>query len=199
MIFHTKKKNVQSLTLKIDDIIIERVASIKIFGTNYSLDEHLTWKCHINKISNTISQCMGVLNRLKCFLPIQTTNILIYNSLVVAHLNFGLLIWGFKCEKFTKLQTKVIRILSLSKCNAHREPLFKQPKLLKIIDIFKLQKLKFYYKYKTINYQFICNHYHCTPTLKLMTMQLIFNIIFMKLKPIMLLLKTVYTLTYLRL
>ncbi len=28
------------------------------------------------------------------------------------------------------------------------EPLFKQLKLLKIIDIFKLQKLKFYYKYK---------------------------------------------------
>ncbi len=97
MIFHTKKKNVQSLTLKIDDIIIERVAEFIFLGL--TIDEHLTWKCHINKISNKISQCMGVLNRFKCFLPIETNNILIYNSLVVAHLNFGLLIWGFKCEK----------------------------------------------------------------------------------------------------
>ncbi len=83
---------------------------------------------------------MGVLNRLKRFLPIKT--------LVVSYLNFGLLIWGFKCEKITKLQKKVVRISSLSKYNAHTEPLFKQVKLLKIIDIFKLQELKFYYTYK---------------------------------------------------
>ncbi len=63
MIFHTKKKNVQSLTLKIDDIIIERVAEFNFLGL--TIDEHLTWKCHINKISNKISQCMGILNRLK--------------------------------------------------------------------------------------------------------------------------------------
>ncbi len=67
---------------------------------------------------------MGVLNRLKRFLLIET-KVLIYNSLVVSHLNFGLLIWGFKCEKITKLQKKVVRILSLSKYNAHTEPLFK--------------------------------------------------------------------------
>ncbi len=67
---------------------------------------------------------------------------------MISHLNFGLLIWGFKCEKITKLQKKFVRILSLSKYNAHTEPLFKQLKLLKIIDIFKLQELKIYYKYK---------------------------------------------------
>ncbi len=146
MIFHTKKKNVQSLILKIDDIIIERVAKFIFLGL--TIDKHLmTWKCHINKISNTISQCMGILNRLKRFLPIET-KILIYNSLVVSHLNCGLLIWGFKCEKITKLQKNIVRILSLSTYNAHTEPLFKQLKLLKIIDIFKLRELKFYYKYK---------------------------------------------------
>ncbi len=32
-----------------------------------NLDERLTWKCHINKISNKISQCMGTITRLKCF------------------------------------------------------------------------------------------------------------------------------------
>ncbi len=88
MIFHTKKNNVQSLTLKID-IIIERVAEYNFL--RLTIDEHLTWKCHINKISNKISQCMGILNRLKRFLPIETKS-LIYNSLVVSHLNFGLLI-----------------------------------------------------------------------------------------------------------
>jgi hypothetical protein len=145
LIFHKKMKNVPRLTLKIDNVIIERVAEFNFLGL--TLDEHLTWKCHINKISNKISQCMGILNRLKRFLPMQT-KVLIYNSLVLSHLNLGILIWGFKCEKLTKLQKKVIRILSLSKYNAHTEPLFKRLKLLKICDILKLQELKFYFKYK---------------------------------------------------
>ncbi len=59
MIFHTKQKIVQNLSLKIDDIIIERVAEFNFLGL--TLDEHLTWKCHLNKISNKISQCIDIL------------------------------------------------------------------------------------------------------------------------------------------
>ncbi len=39
-------------------------------------------------------------------------------------------------------------MLSLSKYNAHTDPIFKILKLLKVNDIFKLQELEFYYKYK---------------------------------------------------
>ncbi len=46
---------------------------------------------------------MGIINRLKRFLPIQT-EILIYNSLVLSHIHFGILLRGFKCEKVFKLQ-----------------------------------------------------------------------------------------------
>ncbi len=63
---------------------------------------------------------MGILNKLKRFLPIQT-KVLIYNSLVLSHLNFGILLWGFKCEKLFKLQKQIVRILSLSKYNAHTD------------------------------------------------------------------------------
>ncbi len=112
-----------------------------------ALDEHLTWKSYINKLSSKVAQCMGILNRLKHFLPTQT-KVLIYNSLVLPHLTFDILIWGFKCENVTKLWMRVIRILSLSKYNAHSEPLFKKHKLLTICDTLKLQELKFYYKYK---------------------------------------------------
>ncbi len=64
---------------------------------------------------------MGFLNRLKCFLPIQT-KIHLCNSLVLSH--FGMLLWGFKCENVFKLQNKIVRILSLSKYNAHKQMLF---------------------------------------------------------------------------
>ena len=70
------------------------------------------------------------------------------NSRVKPNTNFGILLWGFKCDKVFKLPKKIVRILSLSKYNAHTDPLFKILKLLKVNDIFKLQELKFYYKYK---------------------------------------------------
>ncbi len=88
MIFHTNKKKVQRLTLKIDNVNNEQVAEFNFLGL--ILDEHLTWKYHVNKISNKISQCMGILNRLKHFLPIQT-KVLIYLQ-VLSHLNFGILL-----------------------------------------------------------------------------------------------------------
>ncbi len=46
--------------------------------------------------------------------------------------------WGFIAKKVTKLQKKVLRILTVSKYNAHTEPLFKKLKLLKVNDILKL-------------------------------------------------------------
>ncbi len=42
MIFHTEKKNVQSLTLNIDNANIERVAELNFLGL--TLGEHLDWK-----------------------------------------------------------------------------------------------------------------------------------------------------------
>ncbi len=90
---------------------------------------------------------MGILNRLKRFLPIQT-KVLIYNSLVISNLNFGILLWSFKCDKVFKVQIKIVRILILSKYNAHTDDLFKQLKLLKVNNIIKLRELKSYYKYK---------------------------------------------------
>ncbi len=52
------------------------------------------------------------------------------------------------CERIVKLQKKIVRITSLSKYNAHTEPIFKLLKLLKVKDILKLHELKFYFKYK---------------------------------------------------
>ena len=116
---------------------------------------------------------IGILNKLKHFLPLKT-KILIYNSLIVSHLNFGILVWGYQCDRIMKLQKKVIRIISLSKYNAHTEPIFKKLNLLKVKDILKLQELKFYYKFKNnklpFNLQMLpmnCNtdiHDHATRT-----------------------------------
>ena len=110
------------------------------------MDEHLNWKSHVETISNKCSKTIGVLNKLKYFLPL-TVKLILYNSLILPHLNYGIMTWGYKCDRINKLQKKAIRIVSLSKYNAHTQPIFKRLHLLKVADILKIQELKFYYRF----------------------------------------------------
>ena len=145
MIFHKAQKKITPLQIKIEDTIIKQVSDFNFLGL--TINQHLNWKSHVDKISNKISRNIGILNKLKHVLPLNT-KIVIYNSLILSHINYGLLAWGYSCGRVIKLQKKAMRIISLSKYNAHTEPIFKQLRLLKVIDILKLQELKFYYKFK---------------------------------------------------
>ena len=144
MIFCTTNKRTPDLQLHIEGTPIERVYEFNFLGI--TLDDKLRWNKHIDKISNKISRNVGILNSMKHILPI-STKILIYNSLILSHINYGLLLWGYSCKRIEILQKKAVRIISLSKYNAHTEPIFKTLKLLKVSDLQKLQTLKLYYKY----------------------------------------------------
>ena len=47
-----------------------------------------------------------------------------------------------------KLQKRAIRIVANSKYNAHTEPLFKLYRILKLADVFTLQTMKVYHKFR---------------------------------------------------
>ena len=85
--------------------------------------------------------------KLKRFLPKQVLRIL-YNSLILPHLQYCILTWGFKSDRLFKLQKRAVRIITCSKYNAHAEPLLKALNLLKVEDIMKIKALKLYYRYK---------------------------------------------------
>ncbi len=85
MIFHTPQKKINPLQLKIDNLIIDRIKEFIILGL--TLNEHLNWKSHVDKIANKISRSMGILNKLKYVLPL-SAKLHIYNSLILSHLNF---------------------------------------------------------------------------------------------------------------
>ena len=145
MIFHKPQRKINPLLLTMNNTTIERVSNFDFLGI--VLNEHLNWKPHIDKISNKISRSIGILNKNKHFIPLQS-KLHIYSSLILSYLNFGILTWGYKCDRIVKLQKKAVRIISLKKYNAHSEPILKELKLLNVTDILKLQQLKFYYKYK---------------------------------------------------
>ena len=108
------------------------------------LDEGPTWKNHINLIKNKISKTIAVFYRLANIFP-EEILVTLYNSLIASHLNYGILAWGIAATRLEKLQKKAIRLITNIKYIAHTNPLFKRLQLLKIVDIFKLRVLKFYY------------------------------------------------------
>ena len=73
---------------------------------------------------------------------------MLYNSLILPHLQYSILCWGFKTSRLFKLQKRAMRIITCSKYNAHSDPIFKKLNLLKISDIYNISLLKFYYKFK---------------------------------------------------
>ena len=73
---------------------------------------------------------------------------LMYNSLILPHLNYGVTLWGQNMRRRIKLQKKAVRTMTKSKYNAHTSPLYKKENLLTINDIFKLKCLKFYYRHE---------------------------------------------------
>ena len=144
MIFHQPQKKFKIPVIKIKNTLIERVETFNFLGI--ILDTNLTWNSHIMKISNKISKSLGILNKLKRILPIDA-KLKIYNSIILSHINYGILLWGFKSSSLKTIQKKVIRTITCSKYNAHTDPLFKKLGLLKVEDIFKISKIKFYYRF----------------------------------------------------
>ena len=87
------------------------------------------------------------MNRLKRYLPCAILKT-IYVSLVQSKMNYALLAWGYNCGRLKKLQKKAIRIITNSKYLHHTTPLFKKLNLLKLEDMFKVNMLKWYYRYQ---------------------------------------------------
>ena len=145
MIFHVPRKETQTLTLKIDNTNIEQVDEFNFLGL--TLDANLTWKKHVNKIANNCSKTTGVLDKLKHVLPLYIKTLL-YNSLILSHINYCITVWGYKGSRILRIKKKAVRKITLHRYNSHTEPLFKTLQILKIDDQLKLQELTFFYKYR---------------------------------------------------
>ena len=142
---HTEPKK---LELKIDNINIEYVNFFNFLGL--TIDSNLTWENRTINMSNKCLRIIGTLNRIKYFLPlkIRLTGML-YNALILSHLNYCVTAWGYQCNRIIKLQKKAIRTVMIISYNAHSESFFqKNLKLLKIQDILTLQTLTIYHKFR---------------------------------------------------
>ena len=105
MIFHVPNKDIQYLTLKIDNVIIEKVDEFNFLGL--TMDTNLNWKKHSEKICNNCTKMIGILNRLKYvgLLPL-AIKMMLYNTLILPHINYCIMAWGYKGPRLLKIQKK---------------------------------------------------------------------------------------------
>ena len=143
----TSVKVQQDLSIVLDNTLLDRVKHTKFLGV--LIDENLTWKCHIDCVSKTLSRNIGIMNKLKHFIPDRILHTL-YCTFILPYLNYGILIWGNTCklylDKLTKLQKWAIRTISNSHYRSHTRPLFAKYNILNIEDMYSLELGVFMYK-----------------------------------------------------
>ena len=109
-----------------------------------TLDGSLSFKFHLTKIGNKISRVNSLLHKLKHIFPSYLLR-MIYNSLILPHMNYSLLAWGANCYSIELLQKKAVRVINFKSPLAHTEPILKGMDQLKLPDIYTCHLIKLYY------------------------------------------------------
>ena len=111
MVFHTTKKKIEYPDLNINGIAIEKINQFSFLGLY--INNNLTWDTHIKHISLKISKIIFTINRLKHIYPQHILHN-IYNTLILPHLNYCVIIWGLNCTPLYLLQKKAMRTITCS-------------------------------------------------------------------------------------
>jgi len=131
VIFRPYQKKINyNINIKIKDFNSQNCISlankdyVKYLGL--LLDSTLSWKHHINYISSKISKSVGLLAKLRHYIPRETLFSL-YWALVHPYLNYGLVAWGqaskSSLNKILVIQKRALRLIFFSNYNDSAIPL----------------------------------------------------------------------------
>ena len=141
-------RHVNPISLEINGIQLSQVNDVKFLGI--MMDDKLTWKKHIEHISNKIAKSIGIMYRLKPFVNKETL-LSLYYTLVYPYLTYCCIIWGNTCTTYLQplriLQKRVIRMLSNVRSKEHTAPLFNQLGILNIDKLYSFTVCQFMFKY----------------------------------------------------
>ena len=129
--------------VKLNNIDIEAVTSMKCLGL--IIDDKLSWKCHIDSICRTISRNIGIVNKVKFFLPTSSL-LMLYSTLILPYLNYGIIVWGNTYDSYLHrillLQKKTMRVIFVTL----PRDLILTFYLLKINDLYRYSLGQFMYQ-----------------------------------------------------
>lgn len=99
------------------------------------IDKGLNWRYHIDHITVKISRTVGMIAKLRHFVP-RHTLLQIYQSLIFPYISYGLTVWGSACKSYlTKilvLQKRALRFIFSAKRNEHAIPFFTDTNILPV-------------------------------------------------------------------
>ena len=146
MIFGNQRSE-NEVTLRIDNITIERVYEVKFLGV--LIDHKLSWKPHIHLVRRKMSKTIAILHRSKELLN-QNSLYLLYCSLVVPYMSYCVEVWENTYKSNVKpvftLQKRAIRIIKKADYREPTNALFINLYTLKFLDIVNLQTLLILFK-----------------------------------------------------
>ena len=110
MVFHTPQRRVNYPVLKLNNVNIERVSQFNFLGV--VINSTLKWDKHIAHISLKISRATGVIFRLRRIYPREIL-LTLYNTLILPHLSYCILVWGSKIKNNHPLLLLQKRLLEI--------------------------------------------------------------------------------------
>ena len=114
MIFRPRQKTLPiTRQVIIENNVLEQADHTKFLGVY--IDQHLTWKTHVNFIAAKISKSVGLLYKAKYYLPSKSL-LTLYYALVYPYLTYCNLIWTStyvtNLQRIYLLQKKAVRAIS---------------------------------------------------------------------------------------
>ena len=111
-----------------------------------TLDEHLSWKYHIDAVRLSVCKSLYILNTVKHIFNAKMLRML-YFALVHPHINYGLLLWGFlpSCyfNVIVKMQKRAVRMIGNARYNSPTGELFKKYTIPKVETLRSINLLIF--------------------------------------------------------
>ena len=132
IIFHPHQKKINyQLNLKIFDnysktfLPFEQKLYVKYLDA--VIDSNLIWKYHITHITSKISKTIGIISRLRYYVPTNTL-LTIYRSLIFPYLSYDIAVWAQAAQTYINqvlaLQKRSLRLVYFAPYRSHAIPLF---------------------------------------------------------------------------
>ena len=140
-----KNLNNDQLDIKIGGDSLVQVDHEKLLGV--TVDHHLDWKEHVNRVYKKVSMNLALFRRIKKYLPVWS-RVTFYNSYVLPHIDYCITVWGSSSDitRLTKLQKQAARIILDSDISVSSKDLFNKLRWMPIPDWIKFRKVFTVYK-----------------------------------------------------
>ena len=149
-IFKSNRKSIPNLpdTIEFHDQKIKRTSHIKFLGV--TLDENLTWNCHINELCSKLKRLFHIFYNIRNLL-LKDNIKTIYYALIYSRIKYGISVYGQACDTKLKriqtLQNQLLKVLSSKNYRFSTDSLHNEFDLLKIKDIVKQEVITFVHNF----------------------------------------------------